>query len=83
MITKLTTKFGGENAIQYNALHTALEQCAKADDEGIYEWLEKMPKTSLILSLVNELNELGFEIKEKENGFNNSRKTTKSKRRSH
>jgi hypothetical protein len=54
--------FGGVGAEQYNALMTALENCAKYDDRDIYEYLDKTPKTSLIVELVQELDSLGFQI---------------------
>lgn len=62
---EISKMFGGENAEMYNALYTALELCAKDDDNrDIYTFLEDTPKTTLITLLVNKLLELGFKITE-------------------
>lgn len=60
---KLEELFGGEDAIQYNVLMTALRECAKDGEQPIYTWLESTPKTSLIALLVDKIKELGYEIK--------------------
>ncbi len=36
------------------------------DDEAVYEYLDETPKTSLVVEIVEKLNEFGFEIKKKE-----------------
>lgn len=62
-MTKLVELFGGENAEEYNALITAMTECAKDNNQHVYEWLEETPKTSLVTFLVDKLNELGYHIK--------------------
>ena len=57
--------FGGKKAEQYNVLMQTLKNCAKQDERSIYEYLDKTPKTSLIVELVDEINRLGFRIKSK------------------
>jgi len=54
--------FGSEKAEQYNVLMQALKNCAKQDKREIYTYLEKTPKTSLVIELVDEINKLGFNI---------------------
>lgn len=55
--------FGGNEAHQYNALMSALMNCAKSEGKEIYNWLESTPKTTLVALLVDEINLLGYEIK--------------------
>lgn len=50
---------------QMNALMTALNMCAKDFDQTIYNYLEQVPKTSLVTELVDALNELGYRIVKK------------------
>lgn len=61
--------FGGENSEQYNALRSALTTAAhEAGFTGEYceyEWIEKTPRTSLIVNLVDALHLHGYEIKKK------------------
>lgn len=53
-----------------NALMTALQNAAKAYNEGedtipadvIYDYVENTPKTSLVSELVDELHRLGYRI---------------------
>ncbi|MCX6785940.1 MAG: hypothetical protein NTZ18_03770 [Candidatus Komeilibacteria bacterium] len=57
--------FGGENGEQCNALMSALIVAAGSqdvkDNECIYSFLA-LPKTSLIVELVDALNKLGYKI---------------------
>ncbi len=53
--------FSGEKSEQYNALLSALYECA-GGNENIYNFLEETPKTTLIVFLVDQLNDLGFKI---------------------
>jgi hypothetical protein len=56
--------FGGSDAEQLNVLMQALKNAAKGEDNGsVYDFLEKTPKTSLIVELSNEITALGFTIK--------------------
>ena len=48
---------------QCNALSKAISQCAKDEGITVYEWLEKSGKTSMVVLLIDKLNELGYEIK--------------------
>lgn len=54
--------FGGENGDQYNALMQALSDCADDEKKDIYCYLEKTPKTSLVVELVDKLIKNGFLI---------------------
>lgn len=57
------TMFGGEGALAYNALMSALFRAAGgSDNEHVYKFIEETPKTSLVVELYNALKELGFEI---------------------
>jgi len=60
--TKLTcTMYSTE---EENALMSALELCAKEDNEAgdIYKYLEHIPKTSFIAELVNALERFNYKI---------------------
>ena len=67
----MKTPFGGKKSEQYNAIYNAIIECGNdnaemlgepKDDNACYVWLDKIPKTSLTVELVDKLNELGFEI---------------------
>jgi len=58
-----------ESDVQNNALWNALHACA--DEQGyqtpyfntkVYNYLEDTPRTSLIVELVDKLNEMGYKI---------------------
>jgi len=57
--------FGGSDGEERNALMQSLFN-ASGDETGnnndVYEFLEKTPKTSLISELVDELHKLGYKI---------------------
>jgi len=59
-------KYGGESGEQENALHSALLLCAKEEEfEGEYaeyEWIEKTPRTSMIVFLTEALHRHGYHI---------------------
>lgn len=60
--------FGGRYSDEYNALWAALWRSAeqsegKMSEHVIYDYLQRIPKTSLTVGLVDALHELGFEIK--------------------
>jgi hypothetical protein len=64
--------FGGKKEEQLNVMITTLIECgkdfAKRDnklphDNSLYNWMEKRPKTSMVIEIINKLNELGYEIK--------------------
>lgn len=61
--------FGGKHSDQYNALRSALTTAAKeagySGEYCEYEWIEKSPRTSLIVNLVDALHSHGYEIKKK------------------
>ena len=61
--------FGGKYADQYNALRSAMTTAARlSGHEGEfpeYEWLEKTPRTSIVVELVNALHAHGFYIEKK------------------
>lgn len=61
--------FGGKHSDQYNALRSALTTAAKeAGYEGEYceyGWVEKTPRTSLVVNLVDALHSHGYEIKKR------------------
>lgn len=63
---ELIDKFGGDHAEAYNALHTALVECAEDDNRHgeykEYDWLENCPRTTLIVFLVDKLQEMGYDI---------------------
>lgn len=62
---ELTCKmFGGEGEEEYNALMSALQDCATRDNQNkdIYTYLEDTPKTSLIVELVDALHIFGYKI---------------------
>ena len=64
--------FGGKDGEEQNALYTALIECGcdnagipsgtHEDSGAVYDYLEDIPRTSLIVELVNKLHELGFKI---------------------
>lgn len=54
--------FGGENSEAQNALMQALQDCAKDEDMDVYEFIDKTPKTTLIVFLTDKLRENGFNI---------------------
>ncbi len=56
------TLFGGKHKEQYNILMEALEDCAKDENQSIYMWLDDVPRTSMIVFLVDKLHHLGYEI---------------------
>ena len=53
--------FGGVGEDEYNAMLGAFSENAGGVD-SIYEWLEKTPKTTMIVNLVDKLHEMGFKI---------------------
>lgn len=53
--------FGGEGSEAYNALASALWRAAGGKD-SVYAYLEKAPKTSLVVELCDALNEIGYKI---------------------
>lgn len=62
---KLTCKmFGGEGEEEYNALMSALQDCAenRGGDKEIYSYLEDTLKTSLIVEMVDALHTFGYKI---------------------
>lgn len=60
--------FGGENGEELNAMMSALIEAAEADDSKdnakIYDFLD-LPKTSLIVELVDALHAIGYKIVKK------------------
>lgn len=46
----------------HNVVLTALRECAKDNQQDIYDFLEKMPKTSLVAELTDKIYELGYKI---------------------
>jgi len=55
--------FGGKDAIEQNALMQTFQDVADDDNgKSIYEWLERIPKTSMVVELIDKLHELGFKI---------------------
>ena len=68
MAKPLTHKsFGGKDAEAQNALRSALTTAAaNAGHEGEYseyDWLEEIPRTSLVIELLQALQEHGYTIK--------------------
>lgn len=68
---------GGLDAIQKNALITAMTECGKdfaksqnrlPHENSVYEWMDKTSKTQLISDIVKKMNELGYEIVKKDEG---------------
>ena len=53
--------FGGEGSEAYNALASALWRAASGR-HNVYEYLEKTPKTSLVVEICQALNEIGYKI---------------------
>ena len=56
--------FGGEDEEMYNALYASFCENSGGRD-NIYQWLEETPKTTMIVSLVDKLKELGYIITKK------------------
>lgn len=55
--------FGGSGSEPCNALMSALENASVDHGYGsIYEYLDRTPKTSLVVELVESLGDLGYEI---------------------
>ena len=54
--------FEGEDAEQMNALMQAFKDCAKEENQDFYEWLDEIPKVSMIVFVVEKLNSLGYKI---------------------
>lgn len=61
--------FGGRRAEGMNALRAAIKKAAAnngfSGEYADYEFLEKMPRTSMVIYIVNALGELGYEIQRK------------------
>ncbi len=61
--------FGGKGAQEYNAIHEAFKKAARdaghSGEDPIYAWLDETPKTSIMVTLVDCLNENGFEIRKR------------------
>lgn len=53
--------FGGKDAEMYNAMMSAFWECAGSKD-AIYDWVESTPKTTMVVSLVDKLKEIGYGI---------------------
>lgn len=51
--------FGGKDAEMYNALMSAIMDCAEGD---FYKFIENTPKTSMVVFIVDRLKELGYGI---------------------
>lgn len=62
--------FGGENADQYNAVAEILTEAAGGWDE-IYDFLEKTPRATLIVTLIDSLLYLGYKITTPPDSTNN------------
>ena len=62
MSDKIEELFGGENAEQQNVLLNIIK-------ERGYEFFEKTPKTTMALSLLEDLHKLGYEIVKKGQEF--------------
>lgn len=60
--TKKINLYGGEDAEEYNILMQAFYNCAEDDQLAFYSWLDKTPKTSLVVLLIDKLHKLGFKI---------------------
>jgi len=60
------TMFGGKDGEQYNALMSAVYLASEAEDandnEAIYNFLEEVPKTSVVCELIQALHQLGYKI---------------------
>ncbi len=59
---ELIQTFGGEGALGYNVLATALRDCAEDEGVDIYHFLMDTPKTTLTVQLVDKIRELGYDI---------------------
>ncbi len=59
--------FGGEGSEEYNALRSALATAALHNgyhgENFEYGWLEEVPRTSMIVELVDALHRHGYEIR--------------------
>ncbi len=47
---------------QCNVLMQAFKNCAKDEGKSLYDWIHTTPKTSMVVFLVNEINELDYKI---------------------
>lgn len=60
------TLFAGECSEEYNALRSALRTAAEdfghIGEYAEYEWLDVVPRTSMVVELVNALHRHGFKI---------------------
>lgn len=54
--------FGGQNCEMYEAVYRAIIECGGGEGT-VYDWLENTPKTTLTVTLVDKLLEMGFIIK--------------------
>jgi len=62
--------FGGPDSEAHNALRAALKRAATNGGYGVgeyaeYELFEKTPRTTLVILIVEALDELGYEIEPK------------------
>lgn len=71
---KITDTFSGENAEGLNVLLTTLIECGKdfakldnkvPNDNSLYVWLDKTPKDTLVMDIINKLDQLGYKIHKK------------------
>jgi predicted hydrocarbon binding protein len=72
---KILNVFDGMDAVQKNALITAMTECGKdfaksqnrlPHDNSLYDWMEKTQKIEMINGIVKKLSELGYEIVKKD-----------------
>lgn len=58
--------FTGERSTEYNALRSAIRTAAENSNESgeyaEYDWLAKVPRTSMTVELVDALHEHGYQI---------------------
>lgn len=64
MSEKITVDlYGGEGSEAMNVLMQAFTDCAIDDEKpDIYSWLDKIPKTSMVVELVDKIREYGYDI---------------------
>ncbi len=65
MKNKISELFGDK---QHNILYTAIHNAADASFEEsgkLYDYIESTPRTSLVCEIINELDEMGYEIKKR------------------
>lgn len=65
MKNELSNMFSDE---QHNAMYTALHNAADAtfEESGkLYDYIESTPRTSLVCELLMELEDLGYEVRKK------------------